>query len=99
LQGGRYAVSDTNRGSLILKRTLFRIAVDISDNIDIWVSKTFNIQPKHRLLVVVQDTITKRHLQNTIGKAIGASNISENKKVVKKKSKKHLSGPQRFEEE
>jgi hypothetical protein len=76
---------------------LFRIAVDISDNIDIWVSKTFNLQPKHRLLVVVQDTITKRHLQKTIGKAIGASNISENKKVVKKKSRKHLSGPQRFE--
>lgn len=80
-----------------MKRTLFRIAVDISDNIDIWVSKTFNLQPKHRLLVVVQDTITKRHLQKTIGKAIGASNISENKKVVKKKSRKHLSGPQRFE--
>jgi hypothetical protein len=76
---------------------LFRIAVDISDNIDIWVSKTFNLQPKHRLLVIVQDTITKRHLQKTIGKAIGASNISENKKVVKKKSRKHLSGPQRFE--
>jgi hypothetical protein len=76
---------------------LFRIAVDISDNIDIWVSKTFNLQPKHRLLVVVQDTITKRHLQKTIGKAIGASNISENNKVVKKKSRKHLSGPQRFE--
>lgn len=80
-----------------MKRTLFRIAVDISDNIDIWVSKTFNLQPKHRLLVIVQDTITKRHLQKTIGKAIGASNISENKKVVKKKSRKHLSGPQRFE--
>ena len=76
---------------------MFRRAVDIADNIDIWVSKTFNLQPKHRLLVMAQDTITKRHLQSTIGRAIGASNISENNKVVKKKSRKHLSGPQRFE--
>ena len=76
----QYAVPNTNRRSLVLKRTLFRIAVDISDNIDIWVSKTFNVQPKHRLLVMAQDTITKRHLQKTIGKAIGASNISEDRK-------------------
>ena len=99
MQGRRYAVSDTNRGSLILKRTLFKRVVDIADTIDIWISKTFNIQPKHLLLVIAQDTITKRHLQNTIGKAIGASNINENKKVVKMKSRKHLSGPQRFEKE
>ena len=59
---------------------MFRRAVDIADNIDIWVSKTFNLQPKHRLLVVAQDTITKRHLQKTIGTAIGASNISEERK-------------------
>ncbi len=59
---------------------MFRRAVNIADNIDIWVSKTFNLQPKHRLLVMAQDTITKRHLQSTIGKAIGASNISEHRK-------------------
>lgn len=59
---------------------MFRIAVDIADNIDIWVSKTFNLQPKHRLLVVAQDTITRRHLQNTIGKAVGTSNITQERK-------------------
>ena len=76
----RYAVPNTNRGSLVLKGKLFRIAVNISDNIDIWISKTFNLKPKQRLLEIAQDTITKRHLQSTIGKAIGASNISENRK-------------------
>ena len=59
---------------------MFRVAVNIADNIDIWISKTFNVQPKHRLLVMAQDTITKRHLQSTIGRAIGASNISEHRK-------------------
>ena len=59
---------------------MFRIAVDIADNIDIWVSKTFNLEPKHRLLVVAQDTITRRHLQKTIGKAVGTSNITEKRK-------------------
>ena len=59
---------------------MFRVAVDIADNIDIWVSKTFNLQPKHRLLVVAQDTITRRHLQNTIGKAVGTSNITQERK-------------------
>ena len=59
---------------------MFRRAVNIADNIDIWVSKTFNLEPKHRLLVVAQDTITRRHLQNTIGKAVGTSNITEERK-------------------
>ena len=59
---------------------MFRKAVTIADNIDIWVSKTFNLEPKHRLLVVAQDTITRRHLQNTIGKAVGTSNITEERK-------------------
>ena len=63
-----------------MKHKLFRIAVDIADNIDIWVSKTFNLEPKHRLLVIAQDTITRRHLQNTIGKAVGTSNITEKRK-------------------
>ena len=65
-----------------MKRTLFKIAVDISDNIDIWVSKTFNLKPKQRLLEIAQDTITRRHLQNTIGKAVGTSNITERRKRV-----------------
>ena len=37
---------------------MFRRAVSIADNIDIWVSKTFNLEPKHHLLVIAQDTIT-----------------------------------------
>ena len=65
-----------------MKGKLFRIAVDISDNIDIWISKTFNLQPKQRLLEIAQDTITRRHLQNTIGKAVGTSNITERKRVA-----------------
>ena len=65
-----------------MKGKLFRIAVDISDNIDIWISKTFNLQPKQRLLEIAQDTITRRHLQNTIGKAVGTSNITERRKRV-----------------
>tara|TARA_B100000315_G_scaffold210690_1_gene207121 strand:- start:49 stop:288 length:240 start_codon:yes stop_codon:yes gene_type:complete len=56
---------------------MFRRAVSVADNIDIWVSKTFNLEPKHRLLTLAQDAITKRHLQNTIGKAVGSSNITE----------------------
>ena len=65
-----------------MKGKLFRIAVDISDNIDIWISKTFNLKPKQRLLEIAQDTITRRHLQNTIGKAVGTSNITERKRVA-----------------
>ena len=59
---------------------MFRVAVNIADNIDIWISKTFNLQPKQRLLELAQDTITRRHLQNTIGKAVGSSNITEERK-------------------
>ena len=63
---------------------MFRRAVNIADNIDIWVSKTFNLEPKHRLLVVAQDTITRRHLQNTIGKAGVLYFDSHNKDALKK---------------
>tara|TARA_Y100000310_G_scaffold28484_1_gene27118 strand:- start:882 stop:1121 length:240 start_codon:yes stop_codon:yes gene_type:complete len=64
---------------------MFRRAVSVADNIDIWVSKTFNLEPKHRLLTLAQDAITKRHLQNTIGKAVGSSNITEPNFVTDKK--------------
>ena len=64
----------------LISSKMFRRAVSIADNIDIWVSKTFNLEPKHRLLVMAQDTITKRHLQKTIGTAIGTSNITEKRK-------------------
>ena len=53
------------------KRKLFRKLVDIADNIDIWVAKTFNKHPKQATLEAIQDCTTRKNFNKTIGKALG----------------------------
>lgn len=54
------------------KRKLFRKLIDIADHINIWFRGVFNLDPKKELLERKQNLLTMKHLDSTIGKAIGA---------------------------
>lgn len=53
------------------KRKLFRLAIEISDNVNIWFKDTFNVDPKRKVLEKKQDLVTMHELDNTIGKSLG----------------------------
>ena len=55
----------------IRKRNLFRLAIDISDKVNIWFQDMFGLNPKRKVLEKKQDFVTMRELDNTIGKALG----------------------------
>ena len=52
------------------KRELFRLAIEIADNVNIWFKDTFNIDPKRKVLEKKQDLVTMKELDNTIGNFI-----------------------------
>jgi hypothetical protein len=56
-----------------MKRKLFRWAIDVADCVNIWFRDTFNVDPKRKVLESKQDLLTMRQLDDTIGKALGAS--------------------------
>ena len=60
----------------IRKRNLFRLAIDISDKVNIWFQDAFGFNAKRKVLEKKQDFVTMRELDNTIGKALG---IKQNK--------------------
>jgi len=53
------------------KRELFRLAIEIADNVNIWFKDTFNMDPKRKVLEKKQDLVTMKELDNTIGKSLG----------------------------
>ena len=53
------------------KRKLFRKLVAIADEIDIWVQKTFNKNPKQATLEAIQNRTSRKNFNSTIGKALG----------------------------
>ena len=55
----------------IRKRNLFRLAIDISDKVNIWFQDVFGLNPKRKVLEKKQDFVTMRELDNTIGKSLG----------------------------
>ena len=55
----------------IRKRNLFRLAVDISDKVNIWLQDAFGFNAKRKLLEKKQDFVTMKELNNTIGKSLG----------------------------
>ena len=55
----------------IRKRNLFRLAVDISDKVNIWLQDAFGFNAKRKLLEKKQDLVTMKELDNTIGKSLG----------------------------
>ena len=55
----------------IRKRNLFRLAIDISDKVNIWFQDAFGFNAKRKILEKKQDLVTMRELDNTIGKALG----------------------------
>ena len=55
----------------IRKRHLFRLAVDISDNINIWFQDVFGFNAKRKILEKRQDLVSMKELDNTIGKSLG----------------------------
>ena len=55
----------------IRKRHLFRLIIDIADNVNIWFQDVFGFNAKRKVLEKKQDFVTMRELDNTIGKALG----------------------------
>jgi hypothetical protein len=55
----------------IRKRHLFRLAVDIADNINIWIQDVFGLNAKRKLLEKKQDFVSMKELNSTIGKSLG----------------------------
>ena len=55
----------------IRKRNLFRLAIDISDKVNICFQDVFGLNPKRKVLEKKQDFVTMKELDNTIGKALG----------------------------
>jgi|TARA_B100001964_G_scaffold211040_1_gene245974 hypothetical protein len=55
----------------IRKRNLFRLAIDISDKVNIWFQDMFGLNPKRKVLEKKQDFVTMKELDNTIGKSLG----------------------------
>ncbi len=55
----------------IRKRNLFRLAIDISDKVNIWLQDVFGFNAKRKLLEKKQDLVTMKELDNTIGKSLG----------------------------
>tara|TARA_Y100000031_G_scaffold30579_1_gene33844 strand:- start:522 stop:701 length:180 start_codon:yes stop_codon:yes gene_type:complete len=55
----------------IRKRNLFRLAIDISDKVNIWLQDAFGFNAKRKLLEKKQDLVTMKELDNTIGKSLG----------------------------
>lgn len=55
----------------IRKRQLFRLVVEISDNINIWFQDIFGFNAKRKILEKKQDFVSMKELDNTIGKSLG----------------------------
>ncbi len=55
----------------IRKRNLFRLSIDISDKVNIWLQDAFGFNAKRKLLEKKQDLVTMKELDNTIGKSLG----------------------------
>jgi len=55
----------------IRKRNLFRLAIDISDKVNIWFLDMFGFNAKRKILEKKQDLVTMKELDNTIGKSLG----------------------------
>jgi len=52
------------------KGRVFRKLIDIADNIDIWISKRYNVNLKQVALEQTQDRIPLSKLDKTIGKSL-----------------------------
>ncbi|SVD49260.1 uncharacterized protein METZ01_LOCUS402114, partial [marine metagenome] len=50
---------------------LFRLAIDISDKVNIWFQDAFGFNAKRKVLEKKQDFVTMKELDNTIGKSLG----------------------------
>ena len=55
----------------IRKRNLFRLLIEISDKLNIFIQDLFGINPKRKILEKKQDFVSIRELDNTIGKSLG----------------------------
>ena len=55
----------------IRRRHLFRLAVDIADNVNIWIQDVFGFNAKRKILEKKQDLVSMKELDSTIGKSLG----------------------------
>ena len=55
----------------IRKRNLFRLAIDISDKVNICFQDVFGLNAKRKVLEKKQDLVTMKELDFTIGKSLG----------------------------
>ena len=54
----------------IRRRRIFRWCVDTADNINFWVEKRFDLNPKRVILEAQQDTVSLEELERTVGKSL-----------------------------
>ena len=54
----------------IRRRKIFRWCVDTADNINFWVEKRFDLNPKRVILEAQQDTVSLEELERTVGKSL-----------------------------
>ncbi|MEO1945030.1 MAG: hypothetical protein ABGY11_12085 [Candidatus Thioglobus sp.] len=55
----------------IRKRHLFRLAVEIADNVNIWIQDVFGFNAKRKILEKKQDLVSMKELDSTIGRSLG----------------------------
>ena len=55
----------------IRRRHLFRLVVEIADNINIWIQDVFGFNAKRKILEKKQDLVSMKELDSTIGKSLG----------------------------
>jgi len=54
----------------IRRRKIFRWCVGTADNINFWVEKRFDLNPKRVILEAQQDTVSLEELERTVGKSL-----------------------------
>jgi len=54
----------------IRRRKIFRWCVDTADNINFWIEKRFDLNPKRVILEAQQDTVSLEELERTVGKSL-----------------------------
>ena len=54
----------------IRKRKIFRWCVDKFDEINFWIQKRFDLNPKRAILEKQQDMVSTEELERTIGKSL-----------------------------
>jgi hypothetical protein len=67
---------------------VYKIFLDWSDRIDIWIQDKYNKQPKKKLLEMQQDLFPNERVTNAITEALHNEPTTRQRKIPKKREKK-----------